>query len=792
MRDTSTSNDRPLPDDRVPDGLARAESHRGDSSRDQSSHEIVLHDGSGRTTRREFLKVLGGGLVVVLVTRDALAAPVVRLQSGGAPAPLADGASESVAEQIAAWLHIDGDGAVTVYTGKVEFGQGIRTSLAQEVAEELRVPLGSVKLVMGDTELTPFDMGTFGSRSTPQMGTKLRQAAAAARERLVALAAERWGVDGSTLTAADGRVSDSRAKRSLGYGELTAGRRLTETVRDDVTLTPAERWKVAGTSAPRVGARDIVTGRHEYTSDMHLAGMLQAKVLRPPSLGATLASLDDGAARKIPGVVVTRDGDFVGTAAPKLADAVRAVSALHARWTPAAGPQPSSGDIYDYLKRSRPKDADAGERWRRTEPFVQGDVKAALAAAPHKLARSYRVAYIAHVPLEPRAAVAKWSREDGRDKLTVWTGTQRPFAVRDDLAEELRLRQEDVRVIVPDTGSGYGGKHTGEAALEAARLARAAGRPVKLVWTREEEFRWAYFRPAGVIDVSAGVNEDGTITAWTFDNYNSGPAAIRPMYAIANQRLEYHPSDSPLRQGSYRALAATANHFAREMHIDELAELVGMDPLEFRLRNLRDGRLRAVFQAAAERFGWERATRAEGGRGSRGGRGAEGAGTATESARDSHSSPRRGVGIAGGFEKGGYVATCAEVEASGDDVRVLRAVTAFDCGAVVNPDGLRNQITGALIQGIGGALFEAIEFDHGVIRNAHLAAYRVPRFSDTPSIDVVIVDRKDQPSFGAGEAPIMAIAPAIGAALVRATGVRVRALPMVPEWREQRAESGKQ
>jgi isoquinoline 1-oxidoreductase len=723
--------------------------------------EIALSDGSGRTTRREFLKVLGGGLVVVLVTRDGFAAPVARPRSGGSPALLGEAGEEKIAEQIAAWLQIGADGAVTVYTGKVEFGQGIRTSLAQEVAEELRVPFERVKLIMGDTELTPFDMGTFGSRSTPQMGTKLRQAAAAARERLVALAAERWKIDPDTLTAADGRVTDPRLKRSLGYGELTAGKKLTDVVRDDVPLTPAERWSVAGTSAPKVGARDIVTGRHEYTSDMRLPGMLHARVLRPPSIGATLASLDDSGARAIAGAVVTRDGDFVAVAAPKPTDAVRALSALRAKWGPAPGPQPSSVDIYDYLKRARPKDD--GDDWRRTEPIVQGDATTALASAPHKLARSYRVAYIAHVPLEPRAAVAQWSRERGREKLTVWTGTQRPFAVRDDLAEQLGMRQEDVRVIVPDTGSGYGGKHTGEAAIEAARIARAAGRPVKLVWTREEEFRWAYFRPAGVIDVSAGVDEDGTITAWTFDNYNSGPAGIRPLYAIANQRVEYHPSESPLRQGSYRALAATANHFAREMHIDELASLVGIDALEVRLRNLRDGRLRAVFQAAAERFGWERA------------------------ARD----PRRGIGIAGGFEKGGYVATCAEVEMHGTDIRVLRAVTAFDCGAVVNPDGLRNQITGALIQGIGGALFEAIEFENGVIRNASLSAYRVPRFSDAPAIDVVLVDRKDQPSFGAGEAPIMAIAPAIGAAIARATGVRARSLPMAPEYRRQRAESRK-
>jgi isoquinoline 1-oxidoreductase len=274
---------------------------------------------------------------------------------------------------------------------------------------------------------------------------------------------------------------------------------------------------------------------------------------------------------------------------------------------------------------------------------------------------------------------------------------------------------------------------------------------VRLVWTREEEFRWAYFRPAGVIDVTAGVRADGTITAWTFDNHNSGTAGIRPMYAIPNQRVTFHPSDSPLRQGSYRALASTANHFAREVHIDELATLVKMDPLAFRLKNLDDPRLRAAFEAAAERFGWGRAL-----------------------------SAGHGVGIAGGFEKGGYVATCAEVavdRASGA-VRLVRIVTSFDCGAIVNPDGLRNQVVGSLIQGIGGALFEAIDFDGGVIRNARLAQYRVPRFSDVPPIDIVLIDRKDQPSMGSGEAPIIALAPAVSAAIFRASGVRPRALPM--------------
>jgi nicotinate dehydrogenase subunit B len=415
---------------------------------------------------------------------------------------------------------------------------------------------------------------------------------------------------------------------------------------------------------------------------------------------------------------------------------------------------PDSRDIYAYLKSTRPKESgERGGEGGRGGPIVKGDVDAALAGAEKRLTRTYTVAYIAHVPLEPRAAVAEWSRDQQGDKLTVWTGTQRPFAVRDELAEAFSLAQERVRVIVPDTGSGYGGKHTGECAVEAARLARAARKPVKLVWTREEEFRWAYFRPAGVIDVDAGVHNDGTLVAWAFDNYNSGPAAIAPWFEIPNQRVAYHPSDTPLRQGSYRGLAATANHFARETHINELAAILTMDALAFRLKNIQDSRLRDVFTAAAERFGWGK------------------------KAPTGH-----GYGMGGGFEKGGYFATFAEVAVEPRDgvrePRVVRAVTAFDNGPTINPDGLRNQIVGAMIQGIGGALFEAIEFDHGAVRNAHLAQYRVPRFSDVPKIEVVLMNRKDKPAMGAGEAPIMGMAPAIGAAIYEATGIRPRSMPM--------------
>jgi isoquinoline 1-oxidoreductase len=374
-----------------------------------------------------------------------------------------------------------------------------------------------------------------------------------------------------------------------------------------------------------------------------------------------------------------------------------------------------------------------------------------MAEADVRVEQTYTIAYIAHAPLEPRSAVAEWQDK----KLTVWAGTSRPFGVRGELAQACNLSEADVRVIVPDTGAGYGGKHTGAAAIEAARLARAAGRPVKRVWTREEEFTWAYFRPAGLIAVKAGVRKDGRLTAWEFHNVNSGASGLETPYEVANHRAAYHNATSPLPQGSYRALASTANHFARETHLDELARGIGMDPLALRLKNLRNERLQAVLRAAAQRFGWG----------------------------ESKAAPGRGLGIAAGTEKGGNVATCAEVavDRATGRVQVIRVVSAFECGAIVNPDHLINQVEGATIMGLGGALFEAIHFDQGKVANPRFSRYRVPRFADAPTIDVVLLDRKDLPSAGAGEAPIIAVAPAIGNAIFDATGVRLHGLPMVPE-----------
>jgi isoquinoline 1-oxidoreductase len=475
--------------------------------------------------------------------------------------------------------------------------------------------------------------------------------------------------------------------------------------------------------------------------------MLAGAVLRPPSFGAVLVSLDPTAAEAISGVTVVRDREFVGVTAPDRHTALRARDALHAEW--AELEHAPSAQLFDYL-RSNPAGAEDPPRPPLPFHHEHGQVEAARAAADRTFAQTYSVAYIAHAPLEPRAGLADWS--SGR--LTVWTGTQRPFGVRGELSAAFQIPEESIRVIVPDTGSAYGGKHTGEAAIEAARLARAAQAPVKLIWTREEEFTWAYFRPAGVIDVVSGARADGTLISWEFHTYNAGAAGIHTPYDVPNVRVAFHPTLSPLRQGSYRALAATANHFARETHMDELACAFGVDPLSFRLNHMRDERLRAVLAAAAERFGWGQVAR----------------------------EPGHGRGIAAGTEKGSYVATCAEVavdRASGQ-VRVVRVVQAFECGAIVNPTALRSQVEGAIVQGLGGALFEAIAFERGHISTNHFSSYRVPRFADIPAIEVVLLDRKDLPSVGGGETPLIGIAPAVGNAIFDATGVRLRSMPLAP------------
>jgi isoquinoline 1-oxidoreductase len=702
-------------------------------------YELHTEPQDFEVSRREFFRITGGGVVIALLLGEIGTPSAFAQRPGG-------GRSGNQPREIGAWLHIGEDNKITVYTGKVEIGQNIRTSLTQAVAEELRAPVKDIHLVMADTELVPNDGGTAGSQSTPMMASQLRRVGAAAREVLLDLAAEKGSVERTVLTVKAGKVEGASATPSYTFGELTKGEKLLKVIDDKAAQTAPDKWTVAGTSVPKVDGKEFVTGGHKYASDVKRPGMLRGKVLRPPAFKATLESVQTKDAEAMPGVTVVHDKDFVGVVAPDELIADKAIAAIKAEWKTVA--QPSGEELFAYLKdhpsQGRGGFGGGGGRGPR------GSVAEGLKAADKTAKATYTIAYIAHAPMEPRAAVAEWT--DG--KLTVWTGTQMPFRVRDELARAMNVSSDRVRVIVPDMGSGYGGKHSGEAAVEAARLAKAAAKPVKLVWTREEEFTWAYFRPGGVIDLSAGATKDGKLTSWEAHNYNSGGSALESPYDVPNAHTEFHGADSPLKQGSYRALASTANIFARESHMDDLAQALELDPLAFRLKNLKDERLRAVLEAAAKEFGWGKAKPADG----------------------------HGFGLACGTEKRSYVAACADVtiDRKTGVVKVARVVTAFECGAVVNPEHLKNQIEGAAIMALGGALFEEIKFKDGKILNPRFSDYRVPRFKDAPVLETVLVNRKDLPSVGAGETPMVALAPAVGNAIFQATGVRLRSLPMVP------------
>src|SRR5579859_4766678 len=359
--------------------------------------------------RRDFFKFLGAGIAVFAIAKDSLAKQET--------APTHGFHQEELPKDITAWLHIGEDGKVTAFTGKVEIGQNIRTSLAQTVADELRVPFESVTMVTADTALTPFDFGTVGSRSMPTMSPQLRRVSAAARDLLVAAAAKEWNVSPEGLTAADGKITNPATGRSLRYAELAQGKTLAQNLPAEDPVTPADQWTVAGKPIPKKDGRNFVTGKHQYTPDLRRPGMMYGKVLRPPSFGATLTSYDAKAAQTMSGVVVVRDGDFVGAAAGNEQEASKAISAIHAEWKEV--PQTSSKQLFSYLKKNAKASDD--NRSRRTK----GSVQEGLSAAARRLEATYTVAFIAHAPLEPRAALAEWS--DG--KLTVWTGSQRPFAV---------------------------------------------------------------------------------------------------------------------------------------------------------------------------------------------------------------------------------------------------------------------------------------------------------------------------------------------------------------------------
>ncbi len=715
-------------------------------------------------SRRQFVQVLGAGiLIAVAVDPSEVAAQAPNRRGRG-------GFGGGRPTTVAARLHIGKDGSITLLTGKVECGQGARAELTQAAAEELRVAAERISVLMADTGLVPNDGITAGSGSTPRTVPAIRQAAAYARQLLVELACRRWDVKPADVEVRDGKVVHGASNREQSYADLAsaddAAKIFEQNVPGSVTVTPVNDWKVLGQSVHRPNRRDIVTGAHAYPSDTIRKGMLHGRILRPSSYGAKLSKIDLESAKAMSGVVAVQDGQFVGIAAPSTFLATQALEAIAATAEWETAPHPASSELYDYLKQhvrgGLPKN-----------PFA-----ADLASAAKSLKQEYRVAYVQHAPMEPRAAVAEW--EGG--KLTVWTSSQNPFGVRSELARAFAIGEDAVRVIVPDFGGGFGGKHSGEAAVEAARLARAAGRPVSLRWTRAEEFTWAYFRPAGVIEVEAGLDANGKITSWHFVNVNSGPSAIDTPYRIAQARSQFVQSEPPLRHGSYRALASTANLFARECFMDELAAAAGRDPLEFRLTHLDNPRLRAVLEEAAKRFDWSGRTKglAATGREVAAPSPSTGEGRGEGEAQRTVSATLTGIGLACGTEKGSFVAACVEVKIDRERNRlsVEKVCQAFECGAIVNPDNLLSQIQGAIVMGLGPALREEMRFEKGKMLNAAFARYHVPRFEDVPELDIHLLNRPDLPSSGAGETPLIAVAPAIANAVSRAIGQRIREMPI--------------
>jgi isoquinoline 1-oxidoreductase len=686
--------------------------------------------------RRQFLKVVGGGIFVFLSIPDSQA-----IQQEGRP-----GGRPQLPKDFNAFLRIGEDGRVTGFSGKVEMGQGVITSLAQMLAEELGVPLDAVDMVMGDTDLCPWDMGTFGSMTTRNFGPALRAAAAEARAVLIELAAEQLKVPKESLKTRDGVVyADSGQK--VTYGELAKGKRILRQAPGASTQFSA-KFTIIGKPILRKDSIAKVTGRAQYAGDMKEPGMLHARILRPPAHGAKLTSVDTTGARKIEGAQVIQEGDLVAVLHqyPDVAqEALTRIKAQYDRPTPYADDQ----TIFDHLLSVAPPGQTIAEG---------GNLDEGQKAARFVVEEKYLNSYVSHAPIEPHTALAKIEG----DKATVWASTQTPFALKEAAASLLGFPPRNVRVITPFVGGGFGGKSNIQQALEAVRLAKLAGKPVQVGWTRAEEFFYDTFRPAAVVKIKAGITESGLITFWDYGEYFAGDRGAQQFYNIPHHRTVAYGSGwaaphgaHPFGTGPWRAPGNNTNTFARESHIDSLASQAGMDPVEFRLNNLQDPKVRRVMQAVAEKFGWSPAKAPSG----------------------------RGYGVACGIDAGTYVAHMAEVEVDKrtGSVRVKRVVCAQDMGLCINPEGARLQMEGAITMGLGYALSEEVRFTGGEIHTSNFDTYTLPHFSWLPEIETVILDAKDSPAQGGGEPAIICMGAVVANAVCDATGARLRQLPMTPE-----------
>jgi len=705
---------------------------------DKPHMEIDFHDiiTDPNLSRREFLKTLGGGIIIFFCIGDS---SVLEAQRRGRGYP----------EDFNAYLRVGPDGRVTCFTGKVELGQGAITSLPQMLADEMDISAEMVDMVMGDTAQCPWDMGTFGSMTIRFFGPPLRAAGAEARKVLVELAAEQLQVPQERLTVENGVVFDKENKdKKVTYADLAKGKTIERHAKEKPPVKSPSAFKVINKPFLRRDSREKVTGKAKYSGDIRLPDMLYAKVLRPPAHGAKLKRVDTSAAEKMDGVSVIRDGDFVAVLHKSPDQAAAALAKIDSDFeVPPATVDDQT--IFEHLLKNVGRENTVAQGGQLEEGEKLSEIV---------VEQTYLDGYKAHAPIETHTAVAQVEGS----KATVWASTQTPFPLKDQIANALGFKPDDVRIITPFVGGGFGGKSPGQQAVEAARLAKATGKPVQVMWTREEEFFYDSFRPAAVVKIKSGITKAGKATLWDYHVYFAGDRGAAQFYDIPNHRTSSvgsafggGPSVHPFATGAWRAPANNTNSFARESQIDIMAARARMDPVEFRLKNLRDERAIRVLKAAAEKFGWKPAPAPSG----------------------------RGLGVAVGTDSDTFVAEIAEVEVDKrtGKVRVKRIVCAQDMGLAINPEGATIQVEGCITMGLGYALTEDIRFKGGMILDRNFDTYELPRFSSLPKIETVILDLPNEPAHGGGEPAIIVVGAVIANAIHDATGARLLQLPMSPE-----------
>jgi isoquinoline 1-oxidoreductase len=573
----------------------------------------------------------------------------------------------------------------------------------------------------------------------------MRRAAATLRRSLIGLASDYFEVDAETLTCESGKVIRSgEPSGEVTFAALLPSSQVTLDIPEDIRPKPEAEFNAMGSDHPRSDAVARVTGAAMYSQDVFVDGMVHAVVIRPPSYGATLLNIEASRAGQTPGFLrFIRDGDFAAVICDSADAATNAAEMVRARW------QEVDQGVSDFNMPIALKEQ-ANELVSLRD---EGNVSAAFDASDHVIEGVYYAPYVANAVMEPSAAVARW---DG-DNMTLWCSSRSPFGEREAVASALDVPEAKIRVICTDVGGSFGTR-SAAISVDAAKLAKTVGRPVKVTHTRVEEFIWSTVRPAALIEIRSAVDSSGAITGWEYTAYHSGESPFRgqrgadTLYDVPNVSINVASSVSPLQAGSYRSLGGALNHFAREVHMDRIANQIGIDPVAFRLNNLSHPRLRKTLESAADVFAW----------------------SASKTAAN-------GIGVAVGYDVGSFLTQAAEVSMAGKEVSVNRVHTSFDCGLVLNPEGVRNQVEGSIIMGMGTALWESVEFDGGRILNPSFSRYRVPRITDTPALDVTLVGDPDTPSTGAGEPAIVTVAAVIANAVMSATGRQVDTLPITPQ-----------